>query len=230
MNGTNQLKDGSPEEFKPEDPIEIEKKYQVSNARIFDRVKEYLKTAEQRLGYTCEMQPKQKQIDTYFDTKDGFLDQQGCTIRIRKKSGKYELTMKKPVPGETDFDQTERLEFQKNIERPVLADHQDFICLHLPLSGGVDSLTESLVIENDREPVLLCAGDIRMEMAMDDILYKKDGKATRDFQLEIELKSEKSHRAALKHLTDDLEKKIDGLTVSGASKYRRGLEKLKTQE
>ncbi len=209
-----------------ERPTEIEMKYHFSSRRIFDAVKEYLKTIEKRLGYTYEIQPKQKQIDTYFDTNGGMLDKHDCSLRIREKAGKYELTIKKPVSGEARFDQTERLEIQKPIERPVLSDNRNFICMHLGFLRETDLLVEALVIENDREPVRLSADRVCLEMALDDVIYKRSGETIQDFQLEIELKSDDSHRTELKLLSDDLEKKVDGLIVSETSKYKRGLEQL----
>ncbi len=207
-----------------EAPIEIEKKYHFSSRLVFDKVKAYLKTIDQQLGYAYEIQPKQKQIDTYFDTNNGILDQHNCTLRIREKAGKYELTIKKPVPGQAECSQMERLEIQKLIKQPSLSDHRDYICRHLTFLEQTDALTESLVIENNREPVNISAGSLSMEMALDDVVYKKNGETVQDFQLEIELKSDSSHRTELKRLSEDLEKKIDGLTVSETSKYRRGLE------
>ncbi|MDD4773115.1 MAG: CYTH domain-containing protein [Eubacteriales bacterium] len=194
------------------EPVEIEKKYCLPDRVVFDRVKEYLKTAE----WECKMRPIQKHTDTYYDTADRELDKRDCILRIREKSGSYKLTIKKPITG----DLTERYEYEKTIDGPVLDGHGAFIEERL----GIDTraLVVSLVIENNRETILLCDGEARLEMALDDICCRRDGIAARDYQLEIELKSG-SLRAQLERLAEELERNISGLSVCSISKYRRGL-------
>ena len=64
-------------------------------------------------------------------------------------------------------------------------------------------------------------------MVFDHVTYENfEERHVEDFQIEIELKSDYSHRVNLKMLSDDIEKNVAGLISSKTSKYIRGMQLL----
>lgn len=205
--------------------IEIEKKYYFNNLEIFDKTIEYIKSQE--VFQYCIGELK-NQVDYYYDTINNDLRKRQCTLRIRKIDNKYELTIKKPVFENIELStQSERFEFQKQIENDKLDNGKEFILEHLDFLSSIENLQISLIIKNERKPIILKKGKIEFEMVFDQVQYKNSyGKSVNDFQIEIELKSDYQHRVNLKMLTDDIENSVNGLIVSNTSKYLRGLELL----
>lgn len=202
--------------------IEIEKKYHFEDKSIFEKVIGYL---EEQTAFKVEKEKEKEQIDIYFDTDDFILKKYNSTLRIRQKDNKYELTIKRPVISQTESDdQNARFEFQKQIQGNRLDNERDFIFEHLDFLDKYITFESSLVIRNLRTPIKLTNKNIMFEMVFDQVIYKNsNGKQIEDFQIEIELKSDYSHRVNLKILTDDIERSVTGLTSSKTSKYLRGL-------
>jgi hypothetical protein len=89
------------------------------------------------------------------------------------------------------------------------------------------NFSPKLIIVNKRTPLTLKKDDIILELVFDQIRYQNtNGKVIEEMQIEIELKSDYSHRVSLKILTDNIENNIEGLIPFKKSKYLRGLELL----
>ncbi|MEG1760790.1 MAG: HD domain-containing protein [Hydrogenoanaerobacterium sp.] len=204
--------------------IEIEKKYHFSDNKIFEDVLSYLLLQEQ---YKCECGNPKEQIDYYYDTSEHMLNEIGSTLRVREKCGRYEITIKTKTPVSTeDNGQNERFEFQHEIKENSLIGQEDFIVKHLPkIIENKDELAIKMSIKNKRKPTVIKDKNAIFEMVFDDLTYiNANGNEAKDYQIEIELKSDYVHRVNLKMLTDDLENKVHGLVSSSQSKYERGLE------
>ena len=215
------------DQYSPRNLIEIEKKYHFANKQVFDKIKSMLPDIKEEFSYECETLSAKKQIDIYYDTADGALESSNCTLRIRNTSSKYEITIKKPVNNQMDTGQSERFEFQETIENDSLDKNSDFIKSHLETILKPENLQRTLTIENDRQPITLKNKNVHFEMVFDSVTYSADGIEVKDYQLEIELKSDYAHRIKLKLLADYLEKNNKDLIVSKTSKYKRGLEKIR---
>jgi len=212
--------------YSPRNQIEIEKKYHFSDESVFEKILASLKPIKDNFGYEYNLSNEMEQVDTYYDTEDKNLEKEDCTLRTRKKLDKYEITIKKPIKKKMDTGQSERFEFQKNIDVENLDDHEEFIRLHLEYINNVNLLKRTLTVKNNRQSIDLKKGNISFEMALDRVTYQNDYVVAIDYQLEIELKSDYSHEIKLKMLTDYLESEISDLTVTKTSKYKRGLKKL----
>ena len=208
--------------------IEIEKKYHFQDESVFQEVLDYLRTMENR--YQLTETPAAQQTDDYYDTPDQAAASAKSTLRIRRRGGQYELTVKRPTAVfSQEQGQNERFEFCRPIPENTLAGQETFLLEHLPqLQEGVRlfQLAKRLTVENLRTAVIIRVPNTEavFEMALDRVIYRdSQGREARDFQIEIELKSAYLHRVSLKMLTDDLEKRFPQLEASSVSKYKRGL-------
>lgn len=205
--------------------IEIEKKYLLDGYGIFSKVMERLKEQNK---YELEEQGTQRQTDDYYDTPDRYLFNNNSILRITQKGNKYRLTVKKPTVGKNAGEQSERYEYEAPVSSRTLTDSREHVVKYLPeLSDdrSWDKLNKTLTIIKNRTRIILQHSGIKFEVAFDDVTYinQSTGKAAGDYQLEIELKSDRLHRVELKLLTDYLEDGISGLTATSESKYKRGL-------
>lgn len=73
---------------------------------------------------------------------------------------------------------------------------------------------------------MLTDRNVLFEIAFDDVTYRLDEKEAKDYQVEIELKSDYHHRVNLKLLSDQLEQKLSFLQPVNESKYYRGMKLL----
>ena len=205
--------------------IEIERKFLIDDSlgfyEILDKVKNFKDDVVASKTKVKELR------DIYYDYKDYFLKNK-YTLRLRDniKESKTTMTFKKPTNANNV---TERFEYKFNVDgfdRDVIAKK---------LGGQVnknylEQIEEALVIESIKNKVDININDIEYELSYDEITYKKDGRVIKtEKELELELKSNYYHRANLKAISDYLEV-IDGLTVTGMSKYERGMGYLKESE
>jgi inorganic triphosphatase YgiF len=86
-----------------------------------------------------------------------------------------------------------------------------------------NKLKQQMIIKNTRKKIAVANGNIKFEIAFDDVDYERNGKTAHEYQIEIELKSDFIHRINLKMLTDYLEKSVPKLKPIYVSKYRSGL-------
>lgn len=217
------------EQYSPRNYIEIEKKYCFDSEEIFGQIKKALIEVKTKYGFDLDEKPTKQQIDTYYDTENKTLYEKDYTLRTRKRAEKYELTIKKPVPDSSNTGQCERFEFQKAITCSAIQEHEEYIYRHIGLLDKSDSVVESLIIENERTPIILSTDNMNFEVVFDKVKYKKrlnSENVVNDFQLEIELKSDYIHRINLKLITDYLEDQIKELKPCEESKYKRGLKLL----
>ncbi len=203
--------------------VEIEKKYYFKDKSIFDRIKDYLN--KQKI-YKIEIEKEKEQIDYYYDTDKYELKESSSTLRVRQKSDSYELTIKRPIVNVSDREgQNERFEFQKRIEENKINNEHDFIFEHLDFLNSNTTFKKVITIRNNRTPIHLKSKNIEFEMVFDNVSYETlDGRCIKDYQIEIELKSDYPHRVNLKMLTDEIEKQVPELNSTRTSKYLRGLQ------
>lgn len=217
--------------FDSRNHIEIEKKYYLNDKHIFNDVITLLESYNRYEIINIE---EKEQVDYYYDTDDNYLYHNDRTIRIRKKSGINFITVKIPTITDTEKNleeliknQSERFEYEKEITSEDVNKNKQFITKYIP-EISEKQLIKSLIIKNKRRKIMLYNKnnkDIAFEMVFDNVKYENmEGKIQQDYQIEIEMKSDYSHKVNLKVLTDYIEKNISGINSTLKSKYQRGLE------
>ncbi|MEJ8554248.1 HD domain-containing protein [Tepidibacter sp. Z1-5] len=208
--------------------IEIEKKYYFREYKLFEKIIESLYKYK---NYEIEENSLEKQIDYYYDTKDKVLLKTNRSLRIREKSGKYYLTIKTPTINcfnKKNIVKNERFEHEIPIWSNKLEDYKEFIVKYIPEFKNVnfyDQINNILTVINKRKKFYILKGDLKFEMAFDDVVYlNSNKKEEHEYQLEIELKSDYLHKINLKLLCDYIEEQLCDLKVAVDSKYKRGLE------
>lgn len=214
--------------------IEIEKKYYFDDREIFNLVENFVENC----NFEVNKYPVKYQEDLYFDTIDGYLNDNNSTLRFREKDSKYELTIKRPTINLNTDDkmnkftdtQSARFEDQISVNSKQIEDHVEFISSHTDLKDEqIHNLKEALTIKNKRTKIILSNKEgVEFELVFDDITYEKDDKIFSEYQVEIELKSDYSHRVNLKLFSDELETSVPSLITTLESKFKRGLKLLNT--
>lgn len=219
---------------------EIEEKYSCS-ADAIQKGKDILQALPDSLaGYCiCGEVKSKRQEDTYYDTDDFLLARNDCSFRCRKRGEeKFVFTVKEsidPNNGENGG-QFIRSEYELEAESAELNDTVlAFAAEHFSeLFKGKDSerlacLSPKITVKNDRAScdVLREHSNFKCEVSLDSVEYLHDGKSSRDWQVEIELKSQEPiHRV---ELTDFASKfgaalGIDTEKRETLSKYGKALE------
>lgn len=211
--------------FQNRNHIEIEKKYIVEDVNIDDIIKFINKIDS---CYKISPLSDKLQTDLYFDTNDKLLYNTNKTLRIRLVNEDKIITIKKPVKDE-DLSNSQRFEFEENTKSDKIVANKDFILKHLPeLNDYIEdkSLDNSIIIKNQRKKYLIEKNEIRFELAADNVKYFKSNDdynpIKQENEIEIELKSDYTHRICLDELTSQLEKNLN-IKPSSESKYKRGL-------
>lgn len=210
--------------------IEVEKKYIVSHIKTFEKVENLIMDLD---GYEMNIAEESKiQKDYYYDTSDFYLLYEHKTLRFREIENKLQLTIKTPTKKDNMFKdgkntQNERFEYEEEVDFKDEEKNKDKILKCLPELKEAkirNSLNKTLTIVNNRRTRKLTKADIEFEIAFDDVEYiNTNGKKKKEYQIEIELKSDYNHRKNLKRVSDYLEENISELKPSQESKYRRGL-------
>jgi HD superfamily phosphohydrolase/uncharacterized protein YjbK len=204
--------------------IEIEKKFSFENKAVFDKVLKKIKELNQ---YDVnDSDDYKEQEDYYYDTDDKLLYNTDKTLRVRKRSGQNYITIKIPTkkPNLENEDQNERFEFEIPIENPDLAANETYIVKHIPeINERFCDLKNTLIIKNMRKKIQIKNNEVVFEIAFDNVTYENK-KEFKEYEIEIELKSDFIHRVNLKMLSDYLEIQVPELKASTKSKYKRGLE------
>lgn len=145
--------------------------------------------------------------DIYYDTPDRRLLARGASVRRRTENGVPKVTVKEPV------DTQDGLFRREEWEKPLREVPADFF--------SERGLIPTLHVHNTRRVFLLTKEDAQVELALDMVTYRLGNRRAQEFQLELELK--KGGEDALKAL-GEAARSWPGLTPSGSSKYRRGME------
>ena len=219
------------EKYKSRNQVEREAKYIVDSSSVWDEVQ---KKIIEMNGYSIDPRGTKEQIDVYYDTEDGLLKNHDITLRIRKVGEQKLCTLKTPVksPQSAQNDShSVRYEYEEELEED---DIREAIRLFRGKSQILDELDndmlkQTLVVENNRNKFDITERNdesVKFEMVFDDVTYHNcvNNKCSRDYQVEIELKSEYLHEIRLRALIENLERRISGLQINRLSKYKRGLE------
>lgn len=218
------------EKYRSRNQVEREAKYVVDSTDLWDKVKDEISGMN---GYVIKEQGKKEQIDTYFDTKEGALKKNDITLRIRKIGDRQWCTLKIPVKTQISNQEDShsvRYEYEEEIEENNIQKCAELFHGKSELLDAIDkdALTETLIVKNNREKFNITEKNddsIKFEMVFDDVSYKNciNDRYSKDYQVEIELKSEYLHEVRLRMLTAYLEDAIPELEINKLSKYKRGL-------
>ena len=203
--------------------IEIERKFLIDDSLSLESILNTIKNFRDCVEIS---EPNIRELsDTYYDYKEYFLDNK-FTLRLRDdiKKNKTALTFKKPTNINSV---TERFEYKFNIngfdKKAIIKNLEGHVNKHY-----LEKIEESLVVESIKNKFDITINDIEYELSYDDITFKFDGKLIKkEFELELELKSNYYHKANLKAISDYLCEELIGLTVTEKSKYERGISYLK---
>lgn len=229
-----------------ENTLEIEKKYFVpADAGMDDKHIEKLKDVLAKRGYRTEGPIRIEQTDRYLDTTDDKLLRAHCTLRVRVKDTKADITCKRPVKSRSSGSkgQMERYEYVRPLEYPnhtqpeklyLCEDSRKFIQERLADIVSFDELEESILIKNvrlkfdvyrDREKFSQDIVKEHYELAFDHVIYTnvRNGKCHSEKQIELELKSDPIGRLSMQLLTESIEAALQDLEleVMTDSKYER---------
>lgn len=218
------------EKYRSRNQVEREAKYVVDSTDLWDKVKDEIIGMN---GYVIEEQGKKEQIDTYYDTKEGTLKKNDITLRIRKIGDRQWCTLKIPVKTQISNQEDShsvRYEYEEEIEENNIQKCAELFHGKSELLDAIDKdvLTETLIVKNNREKFNITEKNddsIKFEMVFDDVSYKNciNDRYSKDYQVEIELKSEYLHEVRLRLLTAYLEDAVPELEINKLSKYKRGL-------
>ncbi len=234
--------------------IEIEKKYHVINfdywkeameqIPIFFEEKEYFYHKRQDSGDTA---PKPEiQTDYYLDTSDSTLLNNKCTLRIRIKNDKAEITCKKPVTvshSNGSQGQIERYEYAYTLDHVDTYKINEIYCsdeckkfIEKYLQDEVlfEELNYTIIVKNERIKYLFQKNteaakefktEEKYELVFDSVTYTncRNKKSYEEYQIELELKSDPITRLNMQALTNEIEEKYSRwkLEVITDSKYER---------
>lgn len=213
--------------------LEIENKYILAKD-VYPEIVKVLKDKE----YQIEEREAEGQTDYYFDTKEMLLYKNNCTLRIRNKGEKYWVTIKTPSDSESNGEagQLERNEIEREVDGLKLETCEDMLCRYMGSflkEHTTRELFESIIIVNSRKKVIATKTlknefihEEKYEIVFDDVQYqnRRNDARYKELQMEIELKSPAETRINMKGLTDELERKIEGLEKISDSKYHRAVD------
>ncbi len=212
--------------------IEVEKKYVIDseNGLLFEQVR--LEFSDFMKNYNASPVKVKDSADDYFDTDEGELYKKNIILRNRTDNKRKRITIKKDVPDETKSGsdgQLERFEYETEIESENIEDNWELLKLYCP------ELTEKfqpkdfhkvIRVEKNREKILFSQDEFSIEVAFDSVTYVnlKNKQSKKEYQIEIELKSDYAHRDRLKSVSDELEKRYSFLKPNYESKYKRAVD------
>ena len=209
--------------------FEVEAKFQVTSAAIFDQIR----SQQQVAGYTLSDRVNTPQRDTYLDTTAGTLLKQGASLRLRQK----ELTAS-VIQLVTFKTPTQEVYTRTELEMP-LTDQQ----AQMLLSGNLEKIHVAAIqvalrhlkgekvfpvlhVANTRETWCVNSKVGCVEICLDDVRYADADKTryTQEYGVELELKDGKT--VFLQQIADALSEQYDLMPVF-ESKYERGVMLLK---
>jgi len=215
---------------KSRNQIEREAKYTVNSSEVWEKIKDAISSMN---GYMLESAGTNEQIDTYYDTKEQILRSSDMTLRIRTIDEKKYCTLKTPVEQQEvaeDYSHSVRYEYEEEVTETDINKCCELFKDKAPIFKELseDKLEKELIVKNNREKLYITEKEdpsVLFEIVFDNVEYVnlQNNKTAKDYQVEIELKSEYLHEVRMKKLTDVLEKMILELQVNKKSKYKRGL-------
>ena len=165
-----------------------------------------------------------KQKNHYFDTPDFDLKENACALRIREKSGRYEMTLKEPLPTGQGLLET-NIELDRQTANALLSDSST-------LNKEIHDKLILLGIDPGR---LFCFGTLttaRAEIPYEGGLLVFD-KSTYFTITDYELEYETSHYEEGKRIFEELLKKANIPARKTDNKVRRfftEMQRVKTKE
>ncbi len=235
--------------------IEIEKKYHVPDHVDLKEVMEKIPAFFKEKGYSYkeindnmsnEVPQIETQTDYYLDTSEDTLLKKHCTLRIRIKNRKAEMTCKKPVTisrSNGSQGQVERYEYayalgdidiSKISEIYRSEECKKFVEKYLQDDVKFEDLKYTIIVKNDRTKYLFSKNietakefqtKEKYELVFDSVTYTNcyNKKTYNEFQVELELKSDPITRLNMQALTNEIEKRQPQwkLEVMTESKYER---------
>lgn len=229
---------------------EIENKYYCSEENIDKIANKVKKDSDICDGYKCmSALSNTTQTDTYYDSDEFILNRYGYSLRCREIGDKKIFTLKKPINMKESKDETQFIRFEFNFETK-------FNSLNKEVKGfleqnnlvaeinnaskrssfNLNNLNEVVRIINNRKQFTVKKNNddkFECEICLDSVKYvdlKNEENVQQDFQIEMELKSDYTHRIILNEFADCLCKKYDiqtSLPKRKLSKYTKALETLK---
>ena len=237
--------------FQPRQHIEIEEKYRCSHETLIE-VEKWFNSSLVKYDYKLAKSFDEfVQIDVYYDTEEQTLKQNDISLRLRNIGDKKIYTIKKPTNSRTfgESSQFARFEFEWVGETGDINEATDFIKEHLDdilkksdqnhfnTKDRIDTfLFKVLKVENKRKKAILVRSEhngLNCEVCLDNVSFydESDRLVGRDYQIEIELKSDYVFRVALKEFTTLFEKHFKGkLTRESLSKFNKGLNRIKQRQ
>ena len=212
--------------------IEVEKKYVIDseNGHLFEQVRmEFPAFMKNYDGGPLKVKDS---ADEYYDTDGGDLYRQNIILRIRTDNKRKRITIKKDIHDETvcgSDGQLARFEYETEIESENIEDNWELLklyCTELTEKFLPKDFHKVIRVEKNREKIVYSKDEFSVEAAFDSVTYVnlKNNKSNKEYQIEIELKSDYDHRDRLKTVTDELEKKYGFLKPNYESKYKRAVD------
>ena len=209
--------------------FEVEAKFQVTSAAVFDQIR----SRKQVAGYTLSDQVNTPQHDTYLDTTTGTLLENGASLRLRQK-GLAASAITERIQLVTFKTPTKEVYTRTEFEMP-LTDQQAQMLLNGNLNkihveaiqAAVTHLKGEKVfpilhVANTRETWRINSNVGCVEICLDDVQYADADKTrySQEYGVEIELKN--GETVFLQQIADALSEQYDLMPIF-QSKYERGV-------
>ncbi len=211
--------------------IEVEKKYVIDaqNGLLFHKVRNEF--SDFMRNYNSSPVKEKYSTDDYYDTDGGDLYSQNIILRMRLDNKTKRITIKKDIPDEIvsgSDGQLARFEYEKEIESENIEDNWELLkiyCTELTEKLQPKDFHKVIRVEKKREKILFSQDEFSVEAAFDSVTYVnlKNNVSKKEYQIELELKSDYSHRDRLKTVTDEMEKMYEFLKPNYESKYKRAV-------
>ncbi|EPR11837.1 CYTH domain-containing protein [Ruminiclostridium papyrosolvens] len=210
--------------------IEVEKKYVIDaqDSLLFHKVR--TEFSDFMKNFKAGDIKVKDSADDYFDTDSGDLYRQNIILRIRKDKKRNRITIKKDIPDETggSAGQLARFEYEKEIDSEKIEDNWELLiiyCTELTERFQPKDFHTVIRVEKKREKILFSQDEFSVEAAFDSVTYVnlKNNVSKKEYQIELELKSDYAHRDRLKTVTDEMEKRYEFLKPNYESKYKRAV-------
>jgi len=163
-----------------------------------------------------------EQTDRYYDDEDGTLFRMRSGIRVRKKNGTAEITLKTPSSGTKSSIGSVRNEKEYDIaDGDDAAEKMQSILTDANLGRVMISKEPVVEVRTARHKIIIEADGRESEFCLDKIRFFKDGaESAPQYEIEVE-SSDRVDTPKIKELTDSLISEF-GFVISGKSKYERG--------
>lgn len=170
--------------------------------------------------------------DVLLERKDKTLKSENIGLRVRKQDSKYALTYKKFLglsEGVAKFDERNLLISEKDFNQ-VLVNDFSIILDNNDLSALMNKEGIYILLEiwNQRTVYKYESGLAKIELIVEEVKYKSNGKTADDAMIEIEISSEEGYMDDIKEFVDNTKGLYDA-TESEEGKNSRGMDLLGLQ-